>query len=78
MGKSFSKPMSKEEKARLYDISRKLAAEGKRDEAHKISMQVPIAPHLAMAAKEVFGAEYVRNSGFNLYEVLNGFFCVMT
>ena len=31
-------------------------------------MQVPLAPHLAMAAKEVFGVDYVRNSGFNLYE----------
>ena len=68
MGKSFSKAMSREEQNRLLDLSRKLRAEGKDEEALKISMQVPLAPHLAMAAKEVFGAEYVRNAGLNLYD----------
>lgn len=38
------------------------------EEAKKIEMQIPLAPHLAMALKEVCGADHVKKSGFNLSE----------
>ncbi len=60
--------MSEEEKTKMFDLARKLEAEGKKDEAHEIAMKIPLAPHLAMALKEVCGADYVRNEGFNLSE----------
>lgn len=34
----------------------------------KISQQLPLAPHLAVAAKEIFGVDYLLNSGFDLSE----------
>lgn len=61
--------MSEEEKTKMFNLVRKLEAEGKREEAEKIEMQIPLAPHLAMALKEVCGANHVRHSGFNLSEV---------
>lgn len=60
--------MSPEEKTKMFNLARKLEAEGKNEEAEKIEMQIPLAPHLAMALKEVFGSEHVKNSGFNLSE----------
>lgn len=57
--------MSNDEKCRLLDIARKLKDEGNEEEYEKIRKQIPLAPHLAMAMKEVFGSEYARNSGFN-------------
>ena len=58
--------MGKEEINDLMNLSRKLRAEGREEEATKVAMKIPLAPHLAMALKEVYGAEYVRNAGFNL------------
>lgn len=60
--------MSEAEIDRLMNLSRKLRAEGKEDEATEIAMKIPLAPHLAMALKEVCGAEHVKKSGFNLIE----------
>lgn len=41
---------------------------GKDDDALKIIQQLPIAPHIARAVKEVMGTEYLLNSGFDLSE----------
>lgn len=60
--------MSPKEIDRLMDLSRKLRKEGKEEEATKVAMQIPLAPHLAMAMKEVCGSEYVKNAGFNLID----------
>lgn len=60
--------MTFEEKMKLNDIARQLEKEGKLEEAFNISMKIPLAPYLAKAAKEVYGVEYIKNSGFDLSE----------
>lgn len=53
---------------RLDIIGRSLVAaeEGKDEESQKIIQQIPLAPHIAKAAKDVMGVEYLINSGFDL------------
>lgn len=60
--------MSEKEKMRMFDLYRKLDAEGRKEEAIKVGKSIPLAPHLAMALKEVCGADYVITEGFNLSE----------
>jgi hypothetical protein len=46
-----------------------LAQAGKSEEAAAIRQKTPIEPWLAKAIKEVEGAEFVRNCGWDLSEV---------
>lgn len=53
---------------RLTIIERSLAAaeSGNDEESQRIIQQLPLAPHIAKAAKDVMGVEYLLNSGFDL------------
>ena len=60
--------MTLEEKLKILEQVRQLESEGRIEEATILNMTVPLPPHIAKAAKEVFGAEYVKKAGFNLVE----------
>ncbi|GAB7140537.1 hypothetical protein RsTz2092_04860 [Deferribacterales bacterium RsTz2092] len=61
--------MTLDEKLDTALRSAELRKAGKEEEAHQLMNQIPIPPYLAKAIKEVFGAEYLKNSGQNLSEV---------
>jgi hypothetical protein len=60
--------MTLEEKLNLSVRSIELKRAGKLEEAEELFKQIPLAPYLAKAAKEVYGAEYLLNNGYNLSE----------
>lgn len=41
---------------------------GNSEEYMRLIQQIPLAPHLAMVAKEIWGKEYLLQSGFDLTE----------
>jgi hypothetical protein len=58
--------MTLDERNALTMKSIMLDREGKHEEALRVGKQVPLAPHLARAAKEMMGVDYLRQSGWNL------------
>lgn len=60
------KDFTREEKIEILRNYLDLAKQGKRHEALKIIQQIPLAPHLAKAVKEVCGNEFIEKSGFDL------------
>lgn len=60
--------LSHEERLNIISEFIQASEEGRNDEALKIGQQLPLAPHIAKAAKDVWGAEYLKNSGFDLSE----------
>lgn len=56
------------DRAKILRASLKAAEAGNDEEEYRLMMMLPLAPHLAMAAKEVYGVEYVKTSGFDLSE----------
>lgn len=44
-------------------------ARGDKEEAHRIRLRLPLAPHLAEFMKQEFGAQYLLDIGANLSEV---------
>lgn len=54
-----------EEEAKIIRAS--LDASDEEEELRLLRM-LPLAPHLAMAGKEVFGAEYMKTAGYDLSE----------
>lgn len=41
---------------------------GESEQSLKIRLQLPLAPHLAKAAKEIWGKDFLLSAGFNLSE----------
>ncbi|MDR1921925.1 MAG: hypothetical protein LBS31_09345 [Candidatus Adiutrix sp.] len=57
-----------EEEAEIIRASLEASDAGDHDEEMRLLKMLPMAPHLVMAAKEIYGAEYVRNSDWDLSE----------
>jgi hypothetical protein len=60
--------MSLEEKLKIGVQAVELRKQGKDAEASALMRRMPLAPHLAKIAKETFGADFLRQSGWDLSE----------
>ncbi|MGL4208564.1 MAG: hypothetical protein ACRCTY_04175, partial [Candidatus Adiutrix sp.] len=61
--------MTLEEEAVVLDAIRAAEVAGDYEEAGRLMRHVlPLAPHLAMAAKEIYGKSYLIDRGYNLAE----------
>lgn len=58
--------LTMEEKAKIIRASLDASDAGDKEEELRLLRLLPMAPHLAMAAKEVYGVDYVKNSGWDL------------
>jgi hypothetical protein len=55
-----------EERARVLRRANAAFARGDVEEAVRLTQSVPLLPEEARAAKQAFGVEWLRESGFNL------------
>ena len=61
--------MTLEEKWEVLDAIQAAEEAGNDEEAGRLMREVlPLAPHLAMAAKEMYGKQYLIEGGYNLSE----------
>lgn len=61
--------MTIEEKGVILDAIRTAEDAGNDDEAERLMRHVlPLAPHLAKVAKEMYGKRYLVEAGYNLSE----------
>ncbi len=61
--------MTLEEKWEVLDAIKAAEDLGNDEEAGRLMREVlPLAPHLAMAAKEMYGKQYLLDRGYNLSE----------
>ena len=54
------------EQEKIFDRVNDAIAADDMEEVVRLMKLLPMEPELARAAKEVLGADYLRNSGFNL------------
>jgi hypothetical protein len=57
-----------QDRAAIITASLAAAEAGDEAEEFRLLRLLPMAPHLVLAAKEVYGIEYVKNSGWDLSE----------
>jgi len=57
-----------EEEAKIIRASFEASDAGDEEEEFRLLQLLPLAPHLAMAGKEVYGAEYMKSAGYDLSE----------
>lgn len=60
--------LTKEERFDIVVQANAASAAGNYEEAHRLTARLPLAPHLAMAAKEVMGKAFLLESGYDLSE----------
>ena len=60
--------MTLDEKLSISVRSIELKKAGRLEEAEKLMRQIPLPPYLAKAAKEVYGADFLVENGYNLSE----------
>jgi hypothetical protein len=60
--------MTFKEKTMTIYKSHMLREEGKEEEANKLFKSVPLEPGMAKIGKEVYGADFLINGGYNLLE----------
>lgn len=58
--------LSAEESGKIIQAYLDAHAAGDLDEAHRIMKLLPLAPELALLGKELYGAESMKNSGYDL------------
>lgn len=58
--------LTMEEKTEIIKASLEASEAGDEEEELRLLRMLPMAPHLAMAAKEVYGVDYVKGSGWDL------------
>jgi hypothetical protein len=58
--------LTMEEKAEIIRASLEASDAGNEEEELRLLRMLPLAPHLAMAGKEVYGAEYMKSAGYDL------------
>ncbi len=61
--------MTKEEKFKIIQDSLTAANRGDKEEEDRLLTKLPLAPHLALAMKDILGVEKTRNSDFDFSEV---------
>ena len=60
--------MTKEQEFSIIEASLAAADRGNRVEERRLLKQLPLAPHLAKVAKEIWGKEFLLNEGYDLSE----------
>ncbi|SHN72788.1 hypothetical protein [Desulfovibrio litoralis] len=60
--------LTREERFEIIEKSMAASKAGNDDEAMRIAKQLPIAPWLAKAGKEVWGKDFLLENGYNLSE----------
>lgn len=60
--------LTHEQKSALVDASLAAAERGDRQEERRLLRKLPLAPHLAKAAKEIWGKEFLLKEGYDLSE----------
>ena len=60
--------LSLEERWKIIQASLAAHDAGDEEEERRLLLMLPLAPHLAMAGKEVYGAEYMKTAGYDLSE----------
>jgi hypothetical protein len=58
--------MSRKKRRELLEASLAAGESGNHDEEVRLMKLLPLAPHLARVAKEMYGKNYLLESGFNL------------
>ncbi|MBQ4132966.1 MAG: hypothetical protein IJD04_04435 [Desulfovibrionaceae bacterium] len=58
--------LSETQKKEILDAIYKAELAGNKEETLKLKMKLPLAPHLAKAAKKLWGKEFLLTSGFDL------------
>lgn len=66
-------PFSDEEAGELIDKYLEARSRGDAKEAARIAKMFPLAPSVARAFKNVYGAEYVKNCGQDLSQTYKAF-----
>ncbi|MDR0639787.1 MAG: hypothetical protein LBG27_12960 [Spirochaetaceae bacterium] len=64
----MNRMMTTDEKLDLIVKGNEYLKAGNKAEAMRIMKQVPLAPHLAKAAKEFCGADFLIKGGYNMAE----------
>jgi hypothetical protein len=54
------------EMTEIIEASLRANAMGDREEEHRLLCLIPLAPHLAKAAKEMYGKEFLIEEGYDL------------
>ncbi len=60
--------LTREEEFKILQQSLEAAKRGDQEEAHRLALKVPLAPHLAKALKDLVGAEEMLKEGYDLSE----------
>jgi hypothetical protein len=60
--------LTREQEIEIIQKSLEADERGDHDESVRLIQQMPLAPHLARAAKKIWGKEYLLQSGFDLSE----------
>lgn len=60
--------LNEHEKKELLDAIHEAELAGDRENALKLMLKLPLAPHLAQAAKKLWGKEFLLESGLDLSE----------
>ena len=58
--------LTTEQKYAILDASLAAAERGDTDEQGRLIRQIPLAPHLAKAAKEIWGKAFLLQEGYDL------------
>ena len=58
--------LSTEQKYAILDASLAAAERGDKHEQGRLIRQIPLAPHLAKAAKDIWGKEFLLQEGYDL------------
>jgi len=61
--------MTDKEAFEIIQAAHAAEARGDKEEAHRMRLRLPLAPHLAEFMKQEFGAQYLLDIGANLSEV---------
>ncbi len=60
--------MTLEEKGKIIQACFAASSRGDKKEASRLRRSLPLAPHLAMVAKEMYGKKYLIDRGYDLSE----------
>jgi hypothetical protein len=60
--------MTREQEFSIIQASLAAADRGDHDEEKRLLRQLPLAPHLAKAAKEIWGKDFLLHEGYDLSE----------
>jgi hypothetical protein len=60
--------LTREQRFDIVQSSLDAADRGDHEEEHRLLLMLPIAPHLAKAAKDIWGKDFLLQGGYDLSE----------